>query len=188
MFKGAERMKQSLVKILIDNDELENYVLELEKDIDNTINIDEKVDLILDNILELYNNFKDRRALSARNIEAITNLFKLKSDLPSKRIQTKKQILDIMTKKRELEIKDKVAQANTEIAANSGDILRAIFNQLDKNQIHPDVIDIESEYSDIIDTPLLLEETVKNDIIEETEDSNSIIAMQEELDNIKNEE
>ena len=169
---SEKKMKKSLVKILIDNNQLEKYIKDLEKDINATGEVDSKVELLLDNILKQYSDFNDRRSLSAKNIEAVVELLKLKADLPMKRVQTKKQILDIMTKKDELEIKKKIAKANTEVAESASDVLKLIFNALDQRQIHPTVVDVEkeSEYLDIIDVPLIEEsvETVgKNEETEE---------------------
>jgi len=169
---SEKKMKKSLVKILINNNQLENYIKDLEKDINKTSEVDSKVELLLDNILKQYSDFNDRRSLSAKNIEAVVELLKLKADLPMKRVQTKKQILDIMTKKDELEIKKKIAKANTEVAESASDVLKLIFNTLDQRQIHPTVVDVEkeSEYLDIIDVPLIEEsvETVgKNEETEE---------------------
>lgn len=151
--------KSTLVKILEDNSELENYIKSLEDDINNTENIDESLDLIIDNILNMFNNFTDRRSLKATNIEALGTLLKLKAELPFKRIQSKKMILDILTKKNELEIKKSNAVVNRKLANNSSEMLKAIFMQLDQNKIHPIIEDAEiiySECSDIIDKPLSL--------------------------------
>lgn len=162
-------MKKSLVKILIDNNQLESYIEDLEQDINSTGEVDNKVNLLLNNILNQYSNFNDRRSLSAKNIEAVTELLKLKADLPMKRVNTKKQILDIMTKKDELEVKKKIAKANVDMSENASEMLKLIFNALDQRQIHPVVIDIEneSEYLDIIDVPLI-EESIEKEEIEET--------------------
>ncbi len=149
--------KSTLTKILENPEELENYIQSLEKDIDNTESIDESLDLIINNILNMYNNFTDRRSLKSSNIEAIGSLLKLKAELPFKRIQTKKTILDMLTKKNEIEIKKSNAASTKQLANNSSDMLRAIFMQLDKNKIHPIIEDVEVVYeecSDIIGKPL----------------------------------
>ena len=83
-------MKQSLVKILSDDEQLSEYISSLESELENTELVDAKLDLILDNILSLYSNFTDRRALRASNISAVTEMLKLKADIPMRRIQTKK--------------------------------------------------------------------------------------------------
>jgi hypothetical protein len=131
-------MNKSLTKILADDNALSEYILNLEKDIDNTEELDAKVDIILNNILDNFDYFKDRRALKASNFDAISNLIRLKSELPQKRIQVKKQLLDILTKKEELAIKRQEANA---ISANAGsssnNILNFIFNNFDNNGIHP---------------------------------------------------
>lgn len=193
-------MKKSLVKILIDNNQLEKYIKDLEKDIDATGEVDSKVELLLTNILKQYSDFNDRRALSARNIEAVTELLKLKADLPMKRVQTKKHILDIMTKKDELEIKKKIVKANTDIAESTSELLKLIFNTLDQRQIHPVVIDVENdpEYLDIIDVPLIEEETKEekennvkeeeNQVVDLNDEQQQILLLQSTLDNRNMEE
>jgi len=193
-------MKKSLVKILIDNNQLEKYIKDLEKDINATGEVDSKVELLLTNILKQYSDFNDRRALSARNIEAVTELLKLKADLPMKRVQTKKHILDIMTKKDELEIKKKIVKANTDIAESTSELLKLIFNTLDQRQIHPVVIDVENdpEYLDIIDVPLIEEETKEekennvkeeeNQVVDLNDEQQQILLLQSTLDNRNMEE
>ncbi len=169
-------MKASIVKILSDDDKLREYIEALESDIENTENVDIKVDLVLDNILKMFSNFTDRRALKSTNIEAITNLLKLKSELPMKRIQTKKLILDVLTKKNELEIKNKTAEATNKLAGGTTDILRAIFMKLDQKQIHPKLIEedvLKLECKDIIDA------TIVNN---EEESSTDIVKLQNKLD------
>jgi len=193
-------MKKSLVKILIDNNQLEKYIKDLEKDINATGEVYSKVELLLTNILKQYSDFNDRRALSARNIEAVTELLKLKADLPMKRVQTKKHILDIMTKKDELEIKKKIVKANTDIAESTSELLKLIFNTLDQRQIHPVVIDVENdpEYLDIIDVPLIEEETKEekennvkeeeNQVVDLNDEQQQILLLQSTLDNRNMEE
>ncbi|MFA6621945.1 MAG: hypothetical protein WCV43_06305 [Candidatus Caldatribacteriota bacterium] len=188
------------MKILIDNNQLEKYIKDLEKDINATGEVDSKVELLLTNILKQYSDFNDRRALSARNIEAVTELLKLKADLPMKRVQTKKHILDIMTKKDELEIKKKIVKANTDIAESTSELLKLIFNTLDQRQIHPVVIDVENdpEYLDIIDVPLIEEETKEekennvkeeeNQVVDLNDEQQQILLLQSTLDNRNMEE
>jgi hypothetical protein len=64
-------------------------------------------------------------------------LLKLQADLPQQRVKAKKAALDILTKKRELEIKNTAANAVNNIAVNSGELLKAIFLKLDQQNIHP---------------------------------------------------
>ncbi|HCF37569.1 MAG TPA: hypothetical protein DER56_00600 [Thermosipho africanus] len=147
---------KSIVNIIKDDEQLTSYIESLEEELKKTENIDEQVDMILSNILKLFNNFNDRRALRASNIDAITNLIKLKSEIPMKRIQTKKIILDMLTKKKELEIKEKSANATSNLANTTSDMLKAIYQQLDNNNIHPIIeATLEETCKDIIDTPQL---------------------------------
>jgi len=154
-------MKQSLVKILSDDEQLSEYISSLESELENTELVDAKLDLILDNILSLYSNFTDRRALRASNISAVTEMLKLKADIPMRRIQTKKMILDMLAKKRELEIKERSVSASDQLVGTTSDLLRAIFNRLDQSNIHP-IIDtsvLESECLDIVDSPKSLSDS-----------------------------
>ncbi len=64
-------------------------------------------------------------------------MLKLQADLPQQRVKAKKAALDILTKKRELEIKNTAANAVNNIAVNSGELLKAIFLKLDQQNIHP---------------------------------------------------
>lgn len=174
-------MRSSIVKILSDEDKLASYIQELEEDISKTEIIDAKLDLVLDNILNMFANFTDRRALKSTNIEAVTNLFKLKSELPMKRIQTKKMILDILTKKNELDIKAKSVDATSKLAGDTSDILRAIFMKLDEQQIHPKIFDedtLQNECKDIIDVP-----ADQTHIEKEEPEVTDIVSLQKTLDN-----
>jgi len=147
-------MKRLNIDLLKDEEQLNKYIDSLEEELEKTESVDQQVDLILNNILNLFSNFNDRRALRASNIEAITNMLRLKSELPLKRIQTKKAILDILTKKKELEIKEKSCDASYQLAGTAGNLLLAVFNKLDQNNIHPEIDDhtLEAECHDIIDT------------------------------------
>lgn len=173
-------MKQSIIKILSDDEQLNEYINSLESELEKTESVDAQLDLILDNILNLYSNFADRRALRASNISAITEMLKLKSDLPIKRIQAKKMILDVLSKKKELEIKEKNSDTNNQLVGTTANLLNAIFSRLDQNNIHPEIDDnvLECECRDIIDTPASLSDTnmLVDDIVTNVE------KIQEELD------
>lgn len=174
-------MKSSIVKILSDEDKLASYIHELEEDISKTETVDVKLDLVLDNILNMFANFTDRRALKSTNIEAVTNLLKLKSELPMKRIQTKKMILEVLTKKNEMDIKAKTADATSKLAGGASDVLRAIFMKLDEQKIHPKVSDdeiLQIECKDIIDVPVNQILANNNDESEVTD----IVSLQKTLD------
>lgn len=174
---------KSIVNIIKDDEQLTSYIESLEEELKKTENIDEQVDMILSNILKLFNNFNDRRALRASNIDAIANLIKLKSEIPMKRIQTKKIILDMLTKKKELEIKEKNANATSNLANTTSDMLKAIYQQLDNNNIHPIIeATLEETCKDIIDTPQLKageSEFVENNGNEEVID---VVKLQKSVD------
>lgn len=176
-------MKASMIKILSDDDQLREYIASLEDDIEKTELVDTKLDMVLDNILKMFDNFKDRRALKSTNIEAITNMLKLKSDLPMKRIQTKKMIMELMTKKNELELRKRTADATSQLAGGTVDILRAIYMQLDQKQIHPKIVEadvLQLECKDIIDVVAV--EKKEEVVIDEDPEVTDIVAIQKQLD------
>lgn len=156
------KLKVSLKNIINDQEALNEYIEALENDIDSTIDVDSTVDTMLKNILDNYDNFKDRRALRASNISAITELLRLKAELPQKRIQHKKTILDIMTKKEELELKRQTATAASQLAENTNNMTALLLNNLDNNNIQPIILDAEisKECSSLIDTPESFENTL----------------------------
>lgn len=171
---------KSIVNIIKDDEQLTSYIESLEEELKKTENIDEQVDMILSNILKLFNNFNDRRALRASNIDAIANLIKLKSEIPMKRIQTKKIILDMLTKKKELEIKEKNANATSNLANTTSDMLKAIYQQLDNNNIHPIIeATLEETCKDIIDTPQL--EAGENEFVENN-GNEDVVKLQKSVD------
>lgn len=170
-------MKNSIKHILENDEELYKYIEDLENEIDSTANVDSTVDTILSNILRNYDNFSDRRALRASNITAVTELLKLKSDLPTKRVQLKKTILDMLSKKTELEIKRDTVKSTDKLAESTTSLARLLFNSLDNNNIQPIVVDAElvNECADIIDSPPLVSNT-----LEDNAESNS----KSEADNV----
>lgn len=173
-------------------DKVNEYILSLEDDIAKSEVVDDKVNELLDNLLYMFNDFKDKRALRASNIEAITNLLKLKADLPMQRVKIKKTALDILTKKKELEIKDKAATAIGNVAMSSGELLRSIYLKLDQYSIHPEIANneiLEAECSEIIEKPKELvaisESSEKEEIDSQIVD---IAKLQQTLDSCESEE
>lgn len=147
-------MNKTITEILNNDEALSDYVKELEKDIDNTEKTSEQVDEMLSNILNLLDNFKDRRALRGSTMDAVTNLLRLKADLPMNRIKAKNDILKILTKKKEMEIKAQQATATEALAAGVGNSLSSILNRLDNEKIHPRKLtdeEIKTECYTIID-------------------------------------
>lgn len=182
-------MNKSLTKILNDNDALNEYISDLEHDIDNTETVDNQLDTILNNILTNYDYFKDRRSLRASNFEALGTLLRLKAELPQKRIQSKRQLLDILTKKEELAIKKQEADASSTIANSTGSIINAIFNNFDINGINPKLVDadvLDDECEAILDKSEEVNTDNKKDIdnVTKTIDKNNKEKDKEELINI----
>lgn len=185
---------KSIAHILENPSEMESYIESLELDLDSTLEVDKQVDTIISNILAHYKDFKDVRSLKSNNIEAMTNLLRFKAELPQKRVQIKKTILDIMTKREELQIKSQLAMATTSIANNTGTLLTNLFNTLDKNEVHPIITDAEildPDCEKIIDTTDTVDDMIKKDLHimqETTEEKVKTKAEQQEevLDIIKN--
>lgn len=176
-------LKKTIAHILETDENVKRYVASLERDIENTKKVDKTIDKILDNILNCYSDFTDRRHLKSTNIEAVTNLLKLQSELPMKRVQAKKILLDMLTKKIELEIKNKSAIATNNLATSNSDFLKAVFLQLDEKRIHPKLDNeqmLSLECKDIIDVPIEIdvEPKTKKDINDEMD----IVAIQQQLD------
>ncbi|HPO11497.1 MAG TPA: hypothetical protein PLM63_02870 [bacterium] len=172
--------KTTLFEAINNEEKLEKYINDLELDISASEKVDITISMLVENLLNSFSNFTDRRHLKASNIEALTNLLKLQADLPQQRVKAKKAALDILTKKRELEIKNTAANAVNNIAVNSGELLKAIFLKLDQQNIHPALEEneiLEAECSEIIEKPKMLEESA-----ESSKEEKSILELQTMLD------
>ena len=144
--------------------------------------------------------------MKSSTIDAITNLLRFKSELPQKRIQSKKTIMDIACKKEELAIKKSLAISSESISNNTGSLIQLLFDNLDKNAINPIITEMEiSDDSclkiiDHVDTfiadELLSKEeeeeptikNVENEILlkmEEAESSLDILKLQRQLEVIQ---
>ena len=100
--------------------------------------------------------------MTANKIEAVTKLLQLKSELPQKRIQTKKQILDILTKKQDLAIKNRAIEAQSNMTESSNNIIKTLLLSLDNSKIHPITLTDEKlneQCGNVIDTTFKKEET-----------------------------
>lgn len=180
-------MKNSIAEILKDEKKLKNYIQSLEKDIDSTEVTDQQVEKILTNILTNLDDFKDRRSLKATLIESVTGLIKLKSELPLKRVQSKKTLLDMMTRKEELEIKRIQAQATSQIAGSTVDMLTMLYTTLDKLHVHPYIDDestLTADCVDIIDSTALISEVSESDLLNEIEEDKKIKSGEVNIDDI----
>lgn len=177
----------SLSEIFQNDEKLKDYICSLEDDIATSETVDITVDELLTNLINAFDGFKDRRTLRASNIDAITALLKLKSELPLQRVKIKKTALDILTKKKELEIKEKTASAVSNIALNSGELLRSIYLKLDQQSIHPVIDDVDvitAECSEIIEQPKKLEafSKVEKEQTKQSNDFSDVTKLQMSLD------
>lgn len=197
-------MNKSLVGILTDPTLLDEYIRSLEIDIDSTADVDKKVDELIESVLKKLNNFKDCRSFKSNNIEAITNLLRFKAELPQKRVQIKKTILDIACKKEELAIKKSLAASSEALANNSGNLLQLLFSNLDAYNVNPIITEAEitSEacnriVDNCVETLILADNNIedetevkdiKTEILSQMEESTSskeILKLQEQLDTLQ---
>ena len=91
-------------------------------------------------------------------------MLKLKTEIPLKRAQTQKLLVDILSKKKDLELKEKSLKNNEEGTKTITDSLRSVFEYLDKNDIHPQVDDI-----DVIDSKSIVDDETTNNNSESVE-------------------
>lgn len=132
-------MVTHISKSLDDQEELNQLINESEIDIDNSKTVDMTVDTLIDNIMKVTNGFSDKRVLRASTISALSELLRIKSELPIKRVQAKKMLQDMYTKKLELELKSKAVKSTVDLQENTSELLKSIFLKLDQQNIHPNL-------------------------------------------------
>jgi len=91
----------------MDEDELLDYINSLEESIEEQTDAENKLNTVLENVLEKYDNFKDPRHLRAGNIMAVNSLIRTKKDMHDALISQKKSLLDAVMKKRDSDAKNK---------------------------------------------------------------------------------
>lgn len=163
-------MSVHISKSMDDQEELNQLINESEIDIDNSKTVDDTVNILIDNIMKVTNGFNDKRTLRASTISALSELLRIKSELPIKRVQAKKMLQDMYTKKIELELKARAVKSTVDLQENTADLLKSIYLKLDQQNIHPNV-ELTKEFSaacnSIIDsstkTNNLLDEETKSD-------------------------
>lgn len=159
-------MRRKMVEILQDDSALNEYLEELNEKIEIDNNLEAKIDLILENLLSKtkFDNFNNVKYLRSTYIDSVANLLKLKTEIPLKRAQTQKLLVDILSKKKDLELKEKSLKNNEEGTKTITDSLRSVFEYLDKNDIHPQVDDI-----DVIDSKSIVDDETTNNNSESVE-------------------
>lgn len=155
-----------MAEILQDDSALNEYLEELNEKIEIDNNLEAKIDLILENLLSKtkFDNFNNVKYLRSTYIDSVANLLKLKTEIPLKRAQTQKLLVDILSKKKDLELKEKSLKNNEEGTKTITDSLRSVFEYLDKNDIHPQVDDI-----DVIDSKSIVDDETTNNNSESVE-------------------
>lgn len=155
-----------MAEILQDDSALNEYLEELNEKIEIDNNLEAKIDLILENLLSKtkFDNFNNVKYLRSTYIDSVANLLKLKTEIPLKRAQTQKLLVDILSKKKDLELKEKSLKNSEEGTKTITDSLRSVFEYLDKNDIHPQVDDI-----DVIDSKSIVDDETTNNNSESVE-------------------
>lgn len=142
-------------EILQDDTALNEYIEELNNKIEIDNNVEDKIDKILNNLLDKakFDNFNNIKYLRSTYIDSVANLLKLKTEIPLKRAQTQKLMIDILSKKKDFDLKEKALKNNEDSTKTITDSLRSLFEYLDKHEINPNVNDnIMEESKSIIDT------------------------------------
>lgn len=116
-----------------DNSKLNEYINEILEDIDKNDYTEEISKNLLLNILKIYKNFEDPRYLKSTNIEAIINLITTLNDLPIKKAQAKKNLIDTMIKKYNF---DKKLNVETKISETMVS-MKSLLEKLDEMGINP---------------------------------------------------
>ena len=135
-------MKKVTAKMLdhLDDEAILEYINSLEDSIEESTDTERKLDTILENILQKFDDFKDFRYLRASNIAAINELLKTKKSMRDDIIANKKAILDIVMKKRASDAKNKTM---LKVGGQDDDVPRMDFKtlliHLDKLNIQPEV-------------------------------------------------
>lgn len=148
-------MKKKMSEILQDDTALNEYIEELNNKIEIDNNVEDKIDKILNNLLDKakFDNFNNIKYLRSTYIDSVANLLKLKTEIPLKRAQTQKLMIDILSKKKDFDLKEKALKNNEDSTKTITDSLRSLFEYLDKHEINPNVNDnIMEESKSIIDT------------------------------------
>ena len=124
----------------LDDEAILEYINSLEDSIEESTDTERKLDTILENILQKFDDFKDFRYLRASNIAAINELLKTKKSMRDDIIANKKAILDIVMKKGASDAKNKTM---LKVGGQDDDVPRMDFKtlliHLDKLNIQPEV-------------------------------------------------
>ena len=118
---------------LEDNSKLNEYINENINDIDKNDEMESTVKNLLSNILDIYKNFKDPRYLKSNNIEAIISLINTINDMPLKKAQAKKNMLETLIKKYNFDKKISVESKLNDTMVS----MKSILEKLDEMGINP---------------------------------------------------
>lgn len=118
-------------KELTDDAKIEKYITNIEEDIELNQVREKKIEVMLENLLDKFKDFKDIRALRASNIDAMTKLLSLYTELPIKRAQLRKLIVDVLIKKKQVGI-----EANKSDKKSYTTIMD-FLNALDEKNVFP---------------------------------------------------
>jgi hypothetical protein len=125
-----------------DSSKFDDLLTELIEEIESS-DVEDTAKILLDNLIANFKEFKDIRYIKASNIMALTNLINTISEIPNKKVNTIKNILDLKLKKENLKVK-KEESKNTDALSKSVEHLGTILDKLDELGINP-VIDKEKK-------------------------------------------
>jgi len=122
---------------------LELYLSKIEEDINLVESRDQRVEEVLLNLLIKFHSFQDPRSLKSTNIEALTKLLDLYTNLPVKRAQLRKTIIDTLMKKQDL--KQRRDDTNN-LKETVGITMSSILNMIEQsNTCYPSYEDDEEK-------------------------------------------
>lgn len=88
-------------------DDIDSYIEKIENSISLSEEREERVKEMIQNLLEKFKTFKDTRSINPQYIMALTELIDMHQSAPIKRATLYKNIIDIMIKLKELDMKIK---------------------------------------------------------------------------------
>lgn len=120
-----------------DQEELLEYINSLEEDIEEETEAEKTLDIVIKNVLEKYDYFKDPRHLKAGNIMAVNGLLKTKKDIKDTKVSHKKDLLSTVIRKRESDARNKTMLEINDKETDTPIDFRTLLLKLDTLNIHP---------------------------------------------------
>lgn len=130
-----KKITEAMLSDIENQKDIQEYINSLEEEIEQTEEVEKKLDVILSNILAKFDDFKDFRSIRASNMSAINELIRTKKDFKDTKLKAKKDLLDVVMKKRNTDAKNK-----TMLAVDGEETkmdYQTLLIHLDKLNIHP---------------------------------------------------